>query len=209
MMLFELANKLSWLTGGADGLQGVEVAPLFGIWQFDLYGRTAYVYAGCVLFVAFLLVRRVVHSPFGLALRGIKENRRRMSALGTGVTAHLLAAYTLGAALAGLAGALLTQTTQFVSLDVLGFDRSAEVLLIVILGGAGTLYGPLVGAIAFMTMQKLLSGVTPQYWQFWLGIVFIVLVLFGKGGIVGWSTALARRLARLRTTRPPAAATAR
>ncbi len=139
LMLFELANKMRWLTGGADGLQGVDIWPLFGVWRFDLYGRTAYGYSIVVLFLSFLIIRRIVHSPFGLALRGIRENGRRMPALGTPVGRRLVAVYTIGAIFAGIAGALLTETTQFVSLDVLSFDKSAEALLVVVLGGAGTL----------------------------------------------------------------------
>jgi branched-chain amino acid transport system permease protein len=185
LMLFEVANKMRWLTGGADGLQGISLWPILGIWSFDLYGRTAYGYSIIVLFLIFFLVRRVIHSPYGLALRGIKENERRMHALGTPVARRLVVAYTMAAALAGLAGALLTQTTQFVSLDVLSFGKSAEVLLMVVLGGAGTLYGSLIGALALIVAQYLLSGISPEYWQFWIGIAFIALVFLARGGLMG------------------------
>jgi len=197
LMLYELANKMRWLTGGADGLQGVEVWPLLGVWRFDLYGRTAYCYSIIVLFLSFLIIRRIVHSPFGLALRGIRENERRMPALGTPVARRLVAAYTIGAIFAGIAGALLTETTQFVSLDVLSFDRSAEALLVVVLGGAGTLYGGIVGALALIVAQYLLSGFTPQYWQFWMGIAFIALVFFARGGILGLVFRIASVLRRI------------
>lgn len=185
LMLFEVANKLRWLTGGTDGLQGVSLWPVLGIWSFDLYGRTAYGYSIIVLFLIFLFVRRVIHSPYGLALRGIKENERRMHALGTPVARRLVLAYTMAAGLAGVAGALLTQTTQFVSLDVLSFEKSAEVLLIVVLGGSGTLYGGLIGSLALIVAQYLLSGISPQYWQFWIGIAFIALVFLARGGLMG------------------------
>ena len=185
LMLFEVANKVRWLTGGADGLQGVVLWPILGIWSFDLYGRTAYGYSIIVLFLIFLLARRIIHSPYGLALRGIKENERRMHALGTPVARRLVVVYTMAAALAGLAGALLTQTTQFVSLDVLSFGKSAEVLLIVVLGGSGTLYGGLIGSLALIVAQYLLSGISPEYWQFWIGIAFIALVFFARGGLMG------------------------
>jgi branched-chain amino acid transport system permease protein len=185
LMLFEVANKLRWLTGGTDGLQGVSLWPILGIWSFDLYGRTAYGYSIIVLFLIFLLVRRVIHSPYGLALRGIKENQRRMHALGTPVARRLVVAYTMAAGLAGVAGALLTQTTQFVSLDVLSFEKSAEVLLIVVLGGSGTLYGGLIGSLALIVAQYLLSGISPEYWQFWIGIAFIALVFLARGGLMG------------------------
>ena len=185
LMLYEVANEMRWLTGGADGLQGVVVWPVLGIWTFDLYGRTAYVYSMVVLFLSFLIVRRIIHSPYGLALRGIKENAGRMHALGTPVARRLVVAYTIAAALAGVAGALLTETTQFVSLDVLSFDKSAEVLLIVVLGGAGTLYGGILGSLALIVSQYLLSGISPEYWQFWVGIAFILLVFFARGGLMG------------------------
>ena len=185
LMLLEAANQMRWLTGGADGLQGIAIWSILGIWSFDLYGRVAYVYSMIVLFLAFLLVRRIIHSPYGLALRGIKENERRMHALGTPVTRHLVVAYTMAAALAGIAGALLTETTQFVSLDVLSFGKSAEVLLMVVLGGAGTLYGGVIGALALIVAQYLLSGISPEYWQFWVGIAFILLVFLARGGLVG------------------------
>jgi branched-chain amino acid transport system permease protein len=197
LMLFELANKMRWLTGGADGLQGVEIWPLFGVWRFDLYGRTAYWYSIVVLFLSFLIIRRIVHSPFGLALRGIRENVRRMPALGTPVGRRLVAVYTIGAIFAGIAGALLTETTQFVSLDVLSFDKSAEALLVVVLGGAGTLYGGIVGAFVLIVAQYLLSGLTPQYWQFWTGIAFIALVFFARGGILGLASRMAAVLRRI------------
>ena len=194
MMLFEAANKAAWLTGGADGLQGVEVWPVLGIWRFDLYGRTAFLYSLAVLFLLFLLARLVVASPFGLALRGIRANARRMPALGTPVRARLVAAYALSGAYAGAAGALLAQTTQFVSLDALAFHRSAEGLLMLVLGGLGSLYGGLVGAAAFVVAHHLLSEMTPQFWQFWIGAALVVLAVAGRGGALGLLGALAARL---------------
>jgi branched-chain amino acid transport system permease protein len=189
-MLFEAANKLTNITGGLDGLQGIEVKPLLGLFGFDMYGRTAYIYCVVVLFV---IARRIVHSPLGVSLQGIRLNAFRMPALGTPVNARLVAVYTLGAAYAGVAGALLTQTTQFVSIDVLSFPRSAELLLILVLGGTGSLYGAMLGAVVFMTARHLLSDLNPQYWQFWLGIVLIFVVLFARDGIMGALRALAKR----------------
>lgn len=194
LMLFEAANKLTDITGGMDGLQGVEMKPLLGLFAFDLYGKTAYIYSVVVLFVMFWIARRIVHSPFGLSLRGIRQNVFRMPALGTPVNARLVGIYTLGAAYAGIAGALLTQTTQFVSIDVLSFNRSAELMLIVVLGGTGSLYGAMLGTIVFMTAHHLLSGINPQYWQFWLGILLIFVVLFARDGIMGALRAIARRM---------------
>ena len=194
LMLFELANKMTSITGGLDGLQGVEVKPLLGLFAFDMYGRSAYIYCVVVLFVLFYIARRIVHSPFGLSLHGIRQNVSRMPALGTPVNARLVVVYTLGATYAGVAGALLTQTTQFVSIDVLSFSRSAELLLILVLGGTGSLYGAMLGAIVFMTVHHLLSGINPTYWQFWLGMMLVIVVLFARDGIMGALRALARRL---------------
>jgi len=184
-MLYVSANKLTSITGGLDGLQGVEVQPVLGLFAFDMYGKTAYIYCIAVLFLLFWVARRIVNSPFGWSLKGIRQNAFRMPALGTPVNTRLVAVYTIGAAYAGVAGALLTQTTQFVSIDVLSFSRSAEVLLILVLGGTGSLYGAMLGAIAFMTVHHFLSDINPQYWQFWLGLVLIAVVLFARDGIMG------------------------
>ncbi len=194
MMLFEAANKLTAFTGGVDGLQGVEMTKLFGLFAFDLYGKTAYWYSVSVLFVLFWVARRVVNSPFGTSLRGIRQNAARMPALGAPVHARLVAAYTLGAAYAGVAGALLTQTTQFVSLDVLAFTRSAEIMLMLVLGGSGCLYGALIGTIVFMSAHHLLADLNPQYWQFWLGAALVLVVLFARDGIMGIAQRLQARL---------------
>ena len=177
-----------------DGLQGIEMKPILGMFAFDLYGKTAYIYAMLVLFGLFWVARRIVHSPFGHSLRGIHLNMARMPALGTPVNARLIGVYTVAAAYAGVAGALLTQTTQFVSIDVLSFPRSAELLLILVLGGTGSLYGALIGTIVFMTAHHLLSDINPQYWQFWLGALLVVVVLFARDGVMGGLRALARRL---------------
>ncbi|MBI4754510.1 MAG: branched-chain amino acid ABC transporter permease [Betaproteobacteria bacterium] len=196
MMLYEAANKLTAITGGVDGLQGVSFTPILGLFGFDLYGRTAYLYSVAVLFALFWLARRLVHSPFGLSLRGIRQNVVRMPAIGAPVHARLVAIYTLGAAYAGVAGALLTQTTQFVSLDVLAFNRSAELLLIVVLGGTGSLYGALLGTVVFMVAHHLLSDINPNYWQFWLGALLVVIVLFARDGVMGGVRRLNRVIAR-------------
>lgn len=185
LMLFEAANKLAWITGGADGLQGVDVWPVLGIWRFDMFGRTAYLYSLAVLFICFLGLRLLVSSPFGLALRGIRGNARRMHAIGTPVRARLTAAYVVAAGVAGIAGGLLAQTTQFVSLDALAFHRSAEGLLMLLIGGLGHLYGALVGAAVFIGAHHWLSELTPTFWQFWMGAAMVALVLLGRGGVLG------------------------
>lgn len=184
-LTLELANAMSWLTGGADGLQGVDVRPIFGVFEFDLWGYTAYAYTLAALFLCVVLSRRIVHSSFGLSLRGIRENLRRMPAIGADHRPHVQTIYTISAGMAGLAGALLTQTTETVSLDTLSFQRSADVVVMLILGGTGRLYGGIVGAIIFMIARDQLSDMNPQYWYFWIGILLMAIVLLMPSGILG------------------------
>ena len=198
LMLWEVANKAAFVTGGVDGLSGVTMWKVLGVFGFDLYGRTAYVYALIVVFLMFVLARRLVHSPFGLGLRGIRENARRMPAIGTKVGARLRQVFTVSAAMAGVCGALLAQCTQFVGIDTLSFGRSADIMIMLVLGGTGRLYGGLVGAAAFMIAQDYLSGINPVYWQFWIGALLVAIVLFGHGGILG----LLEKLRSLSVRRP-------
>ena len=184
LILMELANKLDWLTGGADGLQGVVMGPLLGRFAFDLYGRLAAWYSLAVLLIVFVMARRLVHSPFGASLKAIRDNRLRAMAIGIPVNSRLAVVYTVAATLAGAAGALLAQTSGFASLDVFEFHRSADVLLILVIGGVGWLYGGLAGAIVFKLMQDALSSITPQYWMFWIGLFLVVLVLVGRERVI-------------------------
>ena len=184
LVLFEIANQWAALTGGADGLQGVAPGPVLGLFAFDIFGRTASFYSLVILFLMFVLARRITNSPFGLSLRSIRDNPLRAAAIGIPVARRLIAVYTIGAAFAGVAGALLAQTTQFVSLDVFDFARSADVLLVLIIGGTGYLYGGLVGAVAFKVMQDIFSAITPQHWQFWIGFVLVALVLVRRDRLV-------------------------
>ena len=195
LVLFEAANKASSITGGVDGLSGVTMWKILGVFRFDIAGRAAYLYSLIVLFVLFVVLRRLVNSPFGLSLRGVREKRKRMPAIGASVRQREIAIFTVSAGVAGVAGALLAQTTQFVALDVLAFSRSAELLIILVLGGTGRLYGGLVGAAVYMIAQDILAGINPVYWQFWIGVLLVVIVLFARGGILG---GLERIYARLR-----------
>jgi len=197
LLLRELANRMGWLTGGADGLQGVTIKPVLGVFRFDMFGHTGYAYCLTVLFILFLVARRLVNSPFGLSLMSVKGNPLRSSAIGISVDARLIAIYTVAAGYAGIAGALLAQTTSFASLEVFSFDRSADLLLVLIIGGAGYLYGGLIGAIIFKFMQDYLSVLTPQYWPFWIGLVLVVIVLVGRERITSWTTPVRRIASRL------------
>lgn len=180
LILFELANKLDWLTGGMDGIQGLMFAPVLGRFEFDIEGRTAAYYSLTVLLLLFLVARRIVHSPFGKTLEAIRDNRLRAMAIGIPVHQRLVAVYTVAGAMAGAAGALFTQTSGFASIDVFEFHRSADVMLMLVIGGVGWLYGGVIGAVVFKLMQDFLSQITPQYWTFWLGLFLVVLVLVGR-----------------------------
>ncbi|MFN4360026.1 MAG: branched-chain amino acid ABC transporter permease [Hylemonella sp.] len=183
MILMELANKLDF-TGGADGLQGVVMGPLLGTFEFDLYGRTAAWYSLSVLIIFFVLARRLVHSPFGGTLMALRDNRLRAMAIGIPVTARLAVIYTIAAGVAGAAGALLAQTTSFASVDVFEFHRSADLMLLVVIGGTGWLYGGVIGAVIFKLMQDWISSITPQYWTFWIGLFLVVLMLVGRERLI-------------------------
>jgi len=177
---FELANRLSDLTGGADGLQGVLMGPVLGVFEFDLSGQVACIYSVFVVLLVMVLLRRLVHSPFGASLMAIRDNRLRAMAIGLSVSKNLMIVYCLSAAVAGLAGALLAQTTGFASLDVFSFERSADVMLMLVIGGVGWLYGGVLGAIVFKLIQDQLSSLTPHYWMFWIGLLLVMLGLVGR-----------------------------
>jgi len=184
LILLELANKFSDLTGGADGLQGVIMGPLLGQFEFDLMGQTSAWYSLAVLLVLFVLARRLVHAPLGATLKAIRDNRLRAMAIGIPVTARLAVVYTVAAGIAGAAGALMAQTTGFASLDVFAMDRSADVMLMLAIGGVGWLYGGIAGAVAFKLMYDVIANITPQYWTFWMGLFLVVLVLVGRERLI-------------------------
>src|SRR5207249_6188857 len=179
LLMEALGERFSNITGGTDGLQGIEMQPILGRFAFDMFGKTGFYYCLIVLFLLFLLARRVVHSPFGLSLRAIKNNPLRAAAIGIPVNRRLIAIYTLAAFYAGIAGALFTQTTALASLDVFSFERSADLMLVLVIGGTGYLYGGLIGAVVLRMLQELFSTITPQYWQFSIALVLVVIVLVG------------------------------
>src|SRR6201989_837452 len=187
LLLEALAEKFSDISGGTDGLQGIDMQPVLGWFAFDMFGKTGLFYSLAVLFLLFLLARRIVHSPFGLSLRAIRNNPLRASAIGIRVNRRLIAIYTLAAFYAGIAGALFTQTTALASLDVFSFERSADLMLVLVIGGTGYLYGGLIGAVVFKMLQELFSTITPQYWMFWMGFVMVVIVLLGRARMHRWA----------------------
>jgi branched-chain amino acid transport system permease protein len=194
LMLEEAANRAAWLTGGTDGLNGVTISPLFGIWQWDFLGHTAYVYAAVWALIGFAVVRTLVFSPFGRSLRGIGENTARMEAIGAPVRWRLIAVYTISAAMAGLAGAVNTQVNQFVGVHVLSFEFCGAGLIMLILAGAGRLYGAFIGPPIYMIAAQAFSDRDPTYWTLWLGLLLIAVVMFGRGGVLGIASRLGGRL---------------
>jgi branched-chain amino acid transport system permease protein len=184
-MLSELANKAHRYTGGADGLQGMQVWPVFGVFRFDLFGRTACLYSLAILFICWLIVRTIVNSAFGRSLTGIRENIMRMRAAGAPVGWRKLVAYTVSAALAGVAGALIAQTTQFVGLGSLSLERSGTILIMLTIGGVGYLYGAFIGVPLYMVAQDRFAAIDPVYWYFWIGLLMVLIVLFARGGVLG------------------------
>ena len=180
LLLLELANKFSEITGGTDGIQGLTIAPVLGRFEFGIDGRVASYYSLGLLLIFFLVTRVIVQSPFGATLKAIRDNRLRAMAIGIPVHARLVSIYTVAAAIAGAAGAAFTQTSGYVSMETLSFDRSADVMLMVVIGGIGWLYGGVLGAVIFKVIQDVLSQITPQYWMFWIGLFLVVLVLVGR-----------------------------
>jgi branched-chain amino acid transport system permease protein len=196
-MLAAVAVQANGLTGGDDGLQGMQILPLFGIFPFDLWGHTGYLYALGVLLLWFIAAWRIVRSPFGRSLDGIRQNPRRMRAIGTPVWRRLVAVYSLSAAMAGTAGALKAQTTQFVGLDSLNLLISGTALVMLILGGTRRLYGAFVGAAFYVVVQDLAAEFDPFRWMFVIGGLLVVIVLFLEGGLMGLADWVRVRLARL------------
>jgi branched-chain amino acid transport system permease protein len=184
-LLYEIANKATGLTGGEDGLVGVSFTPLLGMFAFDFRGKTAFFYSLTALFLAFTFVQALINSPFGWSLRGIRENDARMAAIGCPIMQRRIIAYVISSALAGLAGALQAQTTQYVALHSLSFDLSGNILIMLILGGSGRLYGAFIGCPAFMFAQDQLAKQDPANWFLGLGLILIAFVMLAPGGILG------------------------
>jgi branched-chain amino acid transport system permease protein len=195
-LLEEAANLGADYTGGYDGLDSLPIPPLFGVFRFSsLYAHTQYLYVLAVLFICFVFVRTLVYSPFGQSLTGIRENTLRMHAVGAPVRTRLVVCYTLSAVIAGMAGGLWAQANAYVNLSTLSLDRAATVLIVLVLGGYGRLYGAFVGAVAYMVLAHFLARLYPTAWQLGLGLMLVVIALFARNGILGIAAELWRRFA--------------
>ena len=199
-MLQESGNLRADITGGYDGLPGLIISPLFGTFDYDLYGHVNYIYVLVVLAIVFYAVRRIVYSPFGQALTGIRENVQRMHAIGSPVHRRLVTVYAISAAIAGVAGALFTQTNAYVTLTVFDFDNSAKVMVMLILGGTGRLYGAFIGAVVYMFMEDYFSKLSPTFWQFGIGLMLVLVVLFARRGLLGLLENASQWLGRRKTS---------
>lgn len=184
-VLLELANALRSITGGADGLYGFQIAPIFGVFAFDLYGHTAFWYCVATFAVVLVICRIVVNSPFGLTVRGIRENPLRAQLLGIPVGRRLVVLYAISGFCAGMAGGLSAQVTQLAGLDAFSFDLSGDVLIMLVLGGTGSLGGAVLGAILFTVVSDRAAAVSPFHWLFILGIGLILMVRFAPAGLTG------------------------
>ena len=187
----EIANKASWITGGVDGLSGIDIWPLFGIFAFDMFGITGFIYALAALLVVWIFMRWLVHSPFGQSIAAIRDNRSRAAAIGIAVLPRLVVVYGISCAIAGFAGALQTQVIQFVGLKAASFELSADVLIMLAIGGAGRIYGAFLGPVIYLAAQDYFAKDDPVLWQLWLGLIVMAVATFARGGLM----ALLRRTA--------------
>ncbi len=186
LLLEEAANLGQKWTGGYDGLDTVPIDPIFGKFAFNpLIPNVQYIYILCILFLGFLIVRTIVYSPFGESLTGIRENTLRMHAVGAPVRMRLVIIYAISGAIAGVAGALWAQANAYVNLSTFSLDRAATVLIILVLGGYGRLYGAFIGAVAYMALSHYLAKVYPTAWQLGLGLMLVIIALFARNGILG------------------------
>lgn len=194
-LLEQAANMAHDYTGGFDGLPSLPIAPVFGVFEFNpLYPNTQFLYSLAVVLVCFLFLRTLVYSPFGQSLTGIRENLLRMHAVGSPVRRRLVICYTISAAIAGVAGGLWAQTNAYVNLSVFSLDRAATVLIVLILGGYGRLYGAFVGAVVYLALEHFLARIYPTAWQLGLGVLLVLIALFARNGVLGLGETLWRRL---------------
>jgi branched-chain amino acid transport system permease protein len=203
VLVYEAGHKATRITGGDDGLPGIQFAPILGVFEWGLGGKTSYVYCLVWLVLIFIVLKRLVASPLGIMLQGIRENPARMRLIGNRVLPHLTLAYVVSGAVAAIAGALFTQANAFVGLGVFALDTSIDVLVMLVLGGIGSLHGALIGAPVYMLLKHFSSQVNPFYWMLIIGVMLIAVVMFGRGGFLGIAGALVRRFGSDKPGRAP------
>ncbi|WP_295848470.1 branched-chain amino acid ABC transporter permease [Tardiphaga sp.] len=189
-----LANKLQWLTGGSDGLSGIAPGKVFGIYHFDMYSRTAFLFSLAALVIVFVALTRFSRSPFGLMCRAIKDDDLRAKMIGVAIYPRLVIMYGVSGAVAGVGGALTAISTGVVGLDSVSFERSAEVLVMLVLGGAGHLWGALAGTVIFMIFEHIVAAANPFHWMMLVGLLLIGIVLFAPKGLIAPVLKLAARV---------------
>jgi branched-chain amino acid transport system permease protein len=189
----EAANKATGLTGGSDGLYGIMPDALMGLFEFDLYGRTAYVLGIVLLALVMLTLTLLVRTPFGMTCRGIRQDPVRVAAMGIRVQPTLLKMFAVSGAVAGLGGALGAIATQVVGLDSVSFELSANALVMLVIGGIGTLWGALLGAVVFLSVEHVMAAINPFHWLTLIGLMLIAVVLFAPGGLAGLVARLAKK----------------
>ncbi len=190
----EVANKATWLTGGVDGLVGISTWPVLGVFEFDLFGQTGFAYASAVFVLVWFGLRWLVHAPFGQSVMAIRDNPGRAAAIGMAVLPRLILVYAVSCGIAGLAGSLQAEINQFAGLKDISFELSATILVMLALGGAGRLYGAVVGPAAYLVAQDVLAKDNPVLWQLWLGVLIVAVVLFAPGGLLGIADRLATKV---------------
>jgi branched-chain amino acid transport system permease protein len=182
-LVHALANKLSFLTGGTDGLSAIAPSRLFGLFGFDLWGRTGYGLAVGVLVVTVAALTRLARSPFGLTCRAIKDDPLRVRSLGGATSPPLVVMYGISGAVAGLGGALSAVTVGVVGVDSVSFERSAEALVMLALGGAGNLWGALVGTFLFQIFEHIVAAANPFQWMTLVGLLLMGVVIAVPRGL--------------------------
>jgi branched-chain amino acid transport system permease protein len=191
-LLYTVAYKWRDLTGGSDGIAGVPKTELFWGGPSLASPQAYYFLVAACLVLSLAACRALVRSPFGRALQAIRENERRFTSLGRDPRVFKLAVFVVAATFAGLAGALFAPFRGFASPEVMFWVFSGQGLMMIIMGGVGTLIGPVVGAMVFILIQEVLSSYT-EHWMIFAGVVFVLMVIFLPGGLVGTARRLAAR----------------
>jgi branched-chain amino acid transport system permease protein len=194
MITLAFAQMIYYVAIGLDRYGGDDGMTIYKRSQFgtviDLSNKTTFYYLCLALLLATIyLVWRLVHSRFGMVIQGARSNERRMRAIGFPTYHYKLVCFVIAGMLCGLAGVLLANHTDFISPALMHWTRSGDLIVMAVLGGMGTVFGPVIGAVALLVLEETLSGIT-EYWQIILGPLFLLVVLFARGGIDGLLTGM-------------------